>query len=181
MSKKSKQTTYRLAEAGIIAALYVALTLLSSLFGLSSGIIQLRLSEALCVFCLFTPSAVWGLFVGCVLANVLTGCLPWDIVFGSLATLLGAAGGRAIAVLSFRMKDGGHKKAAAIYRYLVPLPTVLANALIIPLILTWAYSVPDGYGYLVLTVGVGELLSAYGLGVPLYLGLSRVPFLKSRH
>ena len=89
-----KKRTLRLVRGGLIAALYVVLTLVSAVFGLSSGVIQLRLSEALCVLPFFMPEAVPGLFIGCLLANLITGCLPFDILFGSIATLLGAVGAR---------------------------------------------------------------------------------------
>ena len=146
-----KKRTLRLVRGGLIAALYVVLTLVSAAFGLSSGVIQLRLSEALCVLPFFMPEAVPGLFIGCLLANLITGCLPFDILFGSLATLLGAIGARLLRR----------------YRPLVPLPTVLANAAIIPPVLMFVYGVPDTYPFLLLTVTTGEVLSTYLFGLPL--------------
>ena len=83
------KTTY-LTYAAFIAALYVILSLVSNMFGLASGAVQVRISEALTVMPVFTPAAVPGLFVGCIVSNILTGCAPWDIVLGSLATLIGA-------------------------------------------------------------------------------------------
>ena len=146
-----KKRTLRLVRGGLIAALYVVLTLVSAAFGLSSGVIQLRLSEALCVLPFFMPEAVPGLFIGCLLANLITGCLPFDILFGSIATLLGAIGARLLGR----------------YRPLVPLPTILANAAIIPPVLMYVYGVPDTYPFLLLTVTAGEVLSTYLFGLPL--------------
>ena len=151
---KQKEKIRNMVIAALVAALYVVLTLLSAAFGLSSGVIQLRLSEALTILPAFTPAAIPGLFAGCLLANLLTGSLPWDVVLGSLATLLGAVG--------------------TYYLRRRPLfwavPPILSNALIIPFVLQWVYGVPDSYPFLLLTVTVGEVLSAGGVG---YL-LSRV-------
>ena len=149
--------TKRLVRGSMIAALYVALTLVSSAFGLSSGVIQLRLSEALCILPFFCPEAVPGLFIGCLLANFLSSALPLDILFGSIATLLGALGARALRR----------------HPLLVPLPTVLANAAIIPPVLIFVYGVADIYPFILLTVTVGEVLSVYALGLPLLFALQK--------
>ena len=146
-----------LCHAALIAALYVALTFLAALLGLSSGVIQVRFSEAMCVLPAFTGAAVPGLFVGCLLANLLTGCVLPDIIFGSLATLIGAVGAY------FLRKN----------KWLVPLPTVVANTLIIPPILRFAYGAEGSLPYFALTVGIGEILSAYVLGLLLYAVLNQ--------
>ena len=147
--RRMRTTSVRtLTTAAIIAALYVILTGLSALFGLASGAIQVRLSEALTILPCFTPAAVPGVTVGCFLANLLTGAPLPDIVFGTLATFLGVLG----AALLKR------------HPFLIPLPTILSNALIIPLVLRFAYGVPDTIPYLILTIGLGELLSAGVLG-----------------
>jgi len=153
MNKKVKL----LCHGALIAALYVLLTLLARVLGLDSGVIQLRFSEALCILPYFTPAAVPGLAVGCLLANIVSGCALWDIVFGSLATLLGAIGAYLL-----------RKK-----KWLVPLPSILANMLIIPPVLLLVYGVPDAYPFLVATVGIGEVLSIYGLGMPLLFALGK--------
>ena len=88
MSRKTLNLTW----AALIAALYVVLTFIANAAGLASGAIQVRLSEMLTIMPMFTWAAVPGLTIGCVLANLLTGCAVWDVVFGSLATLLGALG-----------------------------------------------------------------------------------------
>ncbi|MBD8958954.1 MAG: QueT transporter family protein [Clostridiales bacterium] len=146
-----------LCRGALVAALYVVLTWLCALVGLDKGVIQLRLSEALCVLPAFTGAAVPGLFVGCLLANLLTGSALPDVVFGSLATLIGALG----AYLLCRRK------------WLVPLPTVLANALIIPFVLRFAYGAEGTIPYFMLTVGAGEVISAYICGMLLYAALVR--------
>ena len=146
-----------LCRGALIAALYVVLTWLCSLVGLDKGVIQMRLSEALCVLPAFTGAAVPGLFVGCLLANLLTGSALPDVVFGSLATLIGALG----AYFLRRRK------------WLVPLPTVLANTLIIPFVLRFAYGAEGTIPYFMLTVGAGEVISAYICGMLLYAALER--------
>ena len=146
-----------LCRGALIAALYVVLTWLCSLVGLDKGVIQMRLSEALCVLPAFTGAAVPGLFAGCLLANLLTGSALPDIIFGSLATLIGALG----AYFLRRRK------------WLVPLPTVLANTLIIPFVLRFAYGAEGSIPYFMLTVGAGEVISAYICGMLLYAALER--------
>ena len=151
-----------MTRAGMIAAIYVALTMLSALMGLSSGAIQLRLSEAMCLLPLILPEAIVGLTLGCALANFITGCAVWDIVFGSVATLIGAVG----AYLLKRLPEK--------YEFVATIPTVLANAIIVPFVLKWAYGIEDGYWFLFATVGIGEVLSAGILGTFLYKNLKKV-------
>ena len=143
-----KNKTLQLTRAALIAALYVIMTFLAQLFGLASGVIQFRLSEILTVMPLFYKEAIPGLWVGCVLANLLTGCALWDIVFGSVATLLGALGTYYL----------GRKKPI-----LGPLFPILANMLIVPAVLQHVYGAPDSYWYLMATVGIGEIVCC-GLG-----------------
>lgn len=138
-----------LTQAAMIAALYVVLTQLARVFGLDSHAIQLRFSEALTILPFFTPAAIPGLFIGCLLANFFAGCLPWDIVFGSLATLIGALG-------SYALRK---------HKWLVSLPPILSNTLIIPLILSYVYDFEGAIPYFMLTVGVGEFLSCGVLGM----------------
>ena len=159
----NRNKTKQLANAGMIAALYVVLTWIANLLGLASGAIQVRLSEALTILPVFTASAVPGLSVGCVLANLVTGCAPWDVVFGSLATLIGAVGTRLL-------KDRP---------MLAWIPPVVSNAAIVPIILLKVYGVPDAWWFLVLTVGAGELISCGLLGLLVYRAASRVPALRN--
>lgn len=141
-----------ITHAAIIAALYVVLTYLASMLGLSSGVIQIRFSEALTILPYFTPAAIPGLFVGCIIANLLSGAVIWDVVFGSFATLLGA-------VVTYLLKNKT--------KWLAPIPPILANTIVIPFVLTYAYGVPDGLGFLMLTVGIGEIISCGILGMVL--------------
>ena len=143
----AKRTRF-LTEAAVIAAIYIVLTYLAWGFDLASGAIQCRISEALTVLPLFTPAAIPGLSIGCVLANFLTGAPLPDVIFGSLATLLGACG-------SYVLRKN---------RYLVSIPPVIANALIIPFVLRFAYGIPDGIPFMMLTVGAGEMIACVLFG-----------------
>lgn len=146
-----------LTQAAMIAALYVVLTYLSNLFGLANGAIQFRLSEALTILPFFTPAAIPGLAIGCLLSNILTGCAALDIIFGSLATLLGALG-------SYYLRR---------YKYAVTIPPVLANIIIVPWVLQIAYGIPDSIPYLMLTVGIGEVVMCMAVGSILLAGLNK--------
>ena len=157
-----KNTTKMVAFGGVIAALYVVLTMLAAALGLASGAIQVRLSEALTILPVFTAAAVPGLAVGCVLANLITGCAAWDVAFGSLATLLGAIGTRLL-----------RKKPLLAW-----IPPVISNMAIIPIVLQQVYGVPDAWWYLVLTVGAGEVISCGLLGVLLYRAAVKIPQLR---
>ena len=147
-SKKSK--TSFLTKSAMIAALYVILTELSALLGISSGVIQFRLSEMFCVLPLFTPAAIPGLFIGCFISNIITGGVIWDVVFGSIATLLGALGTWLL-----------RKKSV----YLAPVPTILANMLIVPFVIRYAYGAEGTIPFFMLTVGLGEFVTAGIMGV----------------
>ena len=143
----------------MIAALYFVLTWISELAGLAYMTPQIRLGEALCVLTWFTPAAVPGLFVGCILANLTMGCVIWDVIFGSLATLIGAYVGS-------KMKK----------KWLVPLPTVISNTVIVPFIIIYCYmdTVSLGvYGVTAVTVLIGEIVSAYAIGILLLLAMSK--------
>lgn len=153
---KNKKVMY-LTQAAMIAALYVVLTQLAHVFGLDSQAIQLRFSEALTILPFFTPAAIPGLFVGCILANFFAGCLPWDIVFGSLATLLGALGTYALRK----------------QKWLTPLPPIIANTLIVPFVLAYVYHFEGTIPYFMLTVGIGEILSCGVLGMAFLFSLEK--------
>jgi len=155
--KRSIFTVRFMAEAGIIAALYFVLTV--AIAPLSYGQLQIRISEALCVLPFFTPAAVPGLFIGCVLANLLSPFGIWDIVFGSLATL-------AAALITYHIK----------IKWLLPLPTIIINALVIGAELTLLATLPEFSNSLSQTaffvsaayVGAGEAIATYVLGMPLF-------------
>lgn len=146
-------------QAAVIAAMYVVLTFVSSSLGLASGEIQIRLSEMLCILPAFTPAAIPGLFLGCFLSNLLTGCTVIDIVFGSLATLIAA-------ILSYQLRN--HK-----YPLLVTVPPVLANMIVVPFILRFSYGVPLPIPVMMATVGIGEVISVMVLGSVLYFALDK--------
>ena len=141
-----------LTNAAIIAAVYIVLTLITNALGLANGAIQVRISEAMCVLPMFTPSAIPGLFIGCMLSNIFTGCVIWDVIFGSLATLIGA-------VFTYNLRK---------YRRLALLPPIIANTVIISFVLKFAYGIPDGLLYFIITVGIGEIISCGVLGTLLY-------------
>ena len=162
-----KQSTLYLTRGALIAALYVALTYTAALFGLSSGPIQFRISEALTILPIFLPEAVPGLTVGCLIANLISGGVFWDVLFGTLATLIGAIGARLIG------------KAVKKHIWLTTLPTVISNMLIVPPVLIFAYGVPDAYIYLVLTVGIGEIVCAGVLGTALGYSIRKTHFFEN--
>ena len=139
-----KKKTLYLCYAAMIASMYVVLTFLSSLFGLSSGVIQCRISEALCILPVFTSAAIPGLAIGCLISNFIAGAIWQDILFGTLATLIGALGTYLLRKWSF----------------LSPLPAIAANTLIIPFVLKFAYGLGDALPFIFLTVGIGEIISA---------------------
>lgn len=144
-----------ICQAAVIAALYVVLTFVFSSF--ASGDVQVRISEALTILPYFTPAAIPGVVVGCFLSNWLTGCVIWDILFGSLATLLGALG-------SYALRK---------HQWLVPIPPIAANTIIVPYVLRYAYDMPNALPFMMATVGAGEFISCYILGMLLLLALKR--------
>lgn len=151
---KNKKVLF-VTQAAMIAALYTVLTLIAGAFGLDHYAIQLRFSEALTILPFFTPAAIPGLYVGCLLSNILTGCIVWDILIGPIATLLGA-----LCTWMLRHKS----------RWLAPLPPIISNTLIVPFVLAYAYRFDGSIPYFMLTVGIGEILSCGVLGM-LLLGL----------
>jgi len=149
--------TKTITQAAIIAALYVVLTFIANAMGLASGAVQIRLSEALTILPYFTPAAIPGLFVGCLLSNILVGGALFDIIFGSIATLIGALG-------TYLLRKS---------KWLSPVPPIISNTIIVPLVLIYAYGVSDALPYLMLTVGIGEVISAGLLGMILLKSLEK--------
>lgn len=147
-----------ITQAGVIAALYVVLTAMIDAINLASGAIQFRVSEALCVLPFFTPAAVPGVILGCFLGNIAIGSALPDIIFGTLATAIAA-------VVSGKLKN---------HRFLVTLPPVVSNMLIIPFVLRYAYNIPDAIPFLMVTVGAGEVLACVVLGSILITALMPV-------
>ena len=158
---KKRNTTLYLTRGALIAAIYVALTTISAIVGLSSGVIQFRISEALCILPIFLPEAIPGLFIGCLLSNLLFGGVIWDILFGALATLIGAVGARLL------------RKLPEKFKFITTLPTVISNAVIVPFVLIYAYGAPDSYAFIMLTVAIGEIACASVGGTALYYLIKR--------
>ena len=154
---KNKNVIF-LAQGAMIAALYVVLTLFINAFNLASGAIQVRISEALTILPVFTPSAVPGLFIGCIFANILGGNHILDVIFGSLATLLGA-------VFTRKLRNS--------HPLLAPVPPIVSNTLIVPFVLKYAYGLPASIPFMMLTVCIGEILSCGVLGMLLYYALRK--------
>ena len=146
-NRRSKRILF-LCRGALVAALYVVLTFLAKFLGLDSGPIQVRFSEMLCILPIFMPSSIWGITVGCFLSNILVGAHWLDILIGPIATLIGALGTYALRKI----------------KWLAPLPAVLSNAIIIPFVLSYAYGAEEAIPLLMLTVGIGEVISVYGLG-----------------
>ncbi len=161
--KRRRNSTYilGLTRGALTGALYVLFTYLTSALGMSSGPIQLRLSEVLCILPVLFPEAIPGLFIGCIISNIISGCVIWDIIFGALATLIGAIGTYLLRKLPIRLA------------WLATLPPIISNTLIIPAVLVYAYGAPGGYFPIMLTVGIGEILSAGILGSLFYYSMRR--------
>ena len=153
-SEKNRKRLVYICEAGVIGALYTVLTLLIGPFG--NAVVQCRVSEALCVLPFFTPAAIPGLTFGCLISNLFTGVWQ-DVIFGTLTTLIGAIGARLVRKIV----------------WLVPLPTVLSNTVIIPHVLAYAYHATEGIPFLMFSIGMGEIVSVYVLGLPLLFILQK--------
>ena len=142
-----------MTHAAAVAAIYIVLTMVFQ--PISFGPVQFRVSEALCILPFFTPAAVPGLFVGCLLSNLFCGAAALDVIFGSLATLIGAVG-------SYLLR---HKPWA------VCVPPIMANTIIIPWVLRYAYGSADLIPVAMVTVGAGEILAIGVLGNALLAAL----------
>lgn len=144
------------AQAAMIAAIYVVLTVIGASFAF--GPVQIRFSEALTILPAFTPAGIPGVFLGCLISNIIAGALLPDVIFGSLATLIGA-------VFTWMLRNQS--------RYLAPLPPIIANAVVVPFVLKYAYMEPLPIPFMMLTVGIGEVISCGVLGLILYGALNR--------
>ena len=138
-----------ITQGAVIAAIYVVLVLIFDTF--SFGPIQFRIAEMLTIMPYFTPAAIPGLFVGCLIANIIGGGLIWDIVFGSIATLIGAIG-------SYLVRKN---------KWLVPLPPIIANMVIVPFVLKYAYGYDGLLVYFMFTVGISEIIVCGIIGMAL--------------
>ena len=155
-SKNHAKVRY-LCYAAIIAALYVALTLISGALGLASGAIQVRISEALCVLPFFTPAAIPGVTIGCFIYNLIFVGNPLDIIFGTLATLIGAIGARLLRK----------------WKWTVSIPTIASNTFIIPFVLKYGFMLEESVGFFMVTIFIGEFIAAGILGTALLLALNK--------
>ena len=153
---KNKKALF-ITQAAVIAALYVVLVVIFNY--ISFGPIQFRVAEALTILPYFTPAAIPGLFIGCILANVIGGAVIWDIIFGSIATLIGA-------LFTYLLRNKS--------KFLAPLPPVLANTIIVPWVLKYAYGAEEMVWFMAVTVGIGEILACYVLGMILLFALNKV-------
>lgn len=150
---KNKQVLF-LTQAAMIAAIYVVLTVIFAPISFSVG--QIRIAEALTILPVFTPAAIPGLFIGCLVGNVIAGAILPDIIFGSLATLLGAC-------FTYLLRKQN--------KFLAPIPPILSNTIIIPFILRYAYGMKHAVPFMMLMVGIGEVISCGVLGLILYAAL----------
>lgn len=154
--KKRDPRVLGITQGALIAALYVVLTLVFA--PISFGPVQVRIAEALCILPMFTPAAIPGLFIGCLIANFLGGGIMLDVIFGSIATLIGA-------VFGYMLRKN---------RWLVPVPAIIANALIVPFVLKYGYGVVDvAIPVLILQILAGEIAGCYVLGELLCSALLR--------
>lgn len=152
---KNKNITY-MTQAAMIAAIYVVITYVGAAF--SFGEVQVRISEALTILPVFTPAAVPGLFVGCLIGNILGGAILPDIIFGSLATLIGA-------FFTWKLRNQN--------RILAPLPPIIANIIVVPFVLRYGYGATLPIPFMMLTVGIGEVISCGILGLILAYALGK--------
>lgn len=157
-----KLSTRDLTFAAIVGAVYVVLGYFGNTFNLTFGAIQFRFSEALTVLPFLAPVTTWGVFIGCLITNILSPYGPLDMIFGPLATLLAA-------LLTARCRN----------KWLAPLPPVLCNAVIIGALIAFQEvgmggALPAVFAYHALTIGLGQVLACYGLGMPLLAVMERV-------
>ena len=151
---RDKKVTF-MVQAAAIAAVYVVLTVLFA--PISFGEIQIRFAEGLTVLPYFTPAAIPGLFIGCIIGNFMGGAIPIDILFGSIATLIGT-------LLSYALRK---------HKFLVPLPPIAANTLLVPFVLYYGYGINLPIPFLMLTIGIGEVVSCGVIGLVLLFALDR--------
>jgi uncharacterized membrane protein len=149
-----------ITQAGLIGAIYIVLTIVFA--PISFGEVQVRIAEVLTILPYFTPAAIPGLFVGCILGNFIGGAILYDIIFGSIASLISA-------ILVYLIRR---------HKYLVPIPRIIVNAIIVGLTLKYAYVIPLPLISLMIFVAIGQTIACYGLGFPLLLLLKRYNIIK---
>ena len=147
MTDNRNTNILRITYGAVIAAIYVVLTVIFA--PISFGPMQVRIAEMLMILPMFTPAAVPGLFIGCIIANMLGGAIALDVIFGSLATLIGAWGG-------YLLRRS---------RWLVPIPPILSNALIVPFVLKYGYGFTEiPLPLMMVYIAIGEIIGCYVLG-----------------
>jgi len=161
-----KLSVKNLTLAAVVAALYTVLSLFGNVFGLTYGPIQCRFAEALCVLPFFFPETAWGLFVGCILTNLMSMYGPLDIVFGSLATL-------AAALWTAKMKK----------RFPATLPPVILNGVVVSAVIAWSEAGASSaffslWVYNAATIALGEALACCVLGLLLLYAIPRIGFFR---
>lgn len=152
MKKKGMSVKF-ITQAAVIAAIYVVLVVIFNY--ISFGPVQFRIAEALTILPYFTPAAIPGLFVGCIIANILGGAIVWDVVFGSIATLIGAIG-------TYLLRK---------HKWLAP---IVANTIIVPFVLKFAYGSEGMFAMFFVTVGAGEIIVCGIIGMILLYALTPV-------
>ena len=155
MKKKGMSVKF-ITQAAVIAAIYVVLVVIFNY--ISFGPVQFRIAEALTILPYFTPAAIPGLFVGCIIANILGGAIVWDVVFGSIATLIGAIG-------TYLLRK---------HKWLAPVPPIVANTIIVPFVLKFAYGSEGMFAMFFVTVGAGEIIVCGIIGMILLYALTPV-------
>jgi len=138
-----------ISKAGLMASLYIVLTFITNMFGLANGAIQIRISEALTILPAVMPTAIPGVTIGCLISNIITGCTPVDIVFGTLATLIGAIG-------TYVLRNN---------KYLAVIPPIVANTIIVPVVLMYSTGTQLNFWFCAFTVCIGEIISCAILGL----------------
>lgn len=151
---KNKKAAF-ITQGAVIAAIYVVLVFVFDYW--SFGPVQFRIAEALTILPYFTPAAVPGLFIGCLIANITGGAVIWDVIFGSLATLIGAVG-------TYLLRR---------WKWLAPVPPILANTMIVPFVLKYAYGTEGLLWYFMATIGLGEVIVCGILGMLLLFALNK--------
>ncbi|MGN0327498.1 MAG: QueT transporter family protein [Lachnospira sp.] len=144
-----------ITQGAVIAALYVVLVIIFDYW--SFGPVQFRVAEALTILPYFTPAAIPGLFIGCIIANLLGGAVIWDVIFGSIATLIGAVG-------TYLLRK---------HKWCAPIPPILANTIIVPFVLKYAYGSDGVFALMFVTVGFGEVIVCGVIGMILLFALNK--------
>lgn len=165
-----KNRTEKTVVGAVIAAAYAVLSIASSVVPSVGGVFQFRISECLTILPVFTPAAVPGLFIGCLLSNALLGAGPYDVIFGSLATLLGALGTYLIGKSRLKGRE-----------LIALLPPILANTLIMPFVIARVSGTPEALSVFMLSVGIEELINCGILGFVLLKAVKRLRLFDSSH